>query len=71
MRPSLSPLEKGAYGTPESMLSAEVEGPQVSSEGRAATRSAREVEGILIMIYGQFALGNCSKIKKVEGLVGR
>jgi hypothetical protein len=50
------------------MLSAVVEGPQESSSGRAATRSAREVEGIL-MIYGQFALGNCSKIKKVEGLV--
>lgn len=52
------------------MLLAVVEGPQVSSAGRAATRSAREVEGI-VMIYGQFALGNCSKIKNVEGLVDR
>jgi hypothetical protein len=49
------------------LLSAEVAGPQVSSEGRLATRSAREVVGIFIMIYGQYALGNCSKIKKVEG----
>jgi hypothetical protein len=53
------------------MLSAEVEGPHVSSEGRAATKSAREVEGIFIMIYGQSALGNCSKIKNIEGLVDR
>ena len=48
MRPSLSPLEKGAYGAPSSMLSVLVAGPQVSSAGRAATRSAIEEGAIVI-----------------------
>jgi hypothetical protein len=53
------------------MLSAEVEGPQQSSAGRAATKSAIEMGAILIMIE-YYALGKYSKkIKKEERLVGR
>jgi hypothetical protein len=45
------------------MLSAEVEGPQQSSAGRAATKSAIEVGAILIMIE-YYALGKYSKKSK-------
>jgi hypothetical protein len=42
MRPSLSPFENGAYGTPFRVVSVEVGGPQPSVAGKASTRSRSE-----------------------------
>lgn len=46
MRPSLSPLEYGAYGTPSTRASVVVGGPHESSDGRAVTIEDKEI-GIL------------------------
>lgn len=46
MRPNLSPLEYGAYGTPSRVVSVEVAGPQPSADGRAETISASDIGAI-------------------------
>jgi len=54
MRPSLSPLEKGAYGTPFSVVSVVGGGPQPSPSGRAAMISERDGIGTdLLARYGR------------------
>lgn len=47
MRPNLSPLEYGAYGTPSRVVSVEVGGPQVSSVGRADRMSTRFIGAMI------------------------
>lgn len=47
MRPSLSPFEYGAYGTPSTIVSVAVPGPHDSSVGSDDTRSARDTGAIL------------------------
>jgi hypothetical protein len=47
MRPSLSPLEYGAYGTPSRVVSLEVGGPHESSEGRAEMISDSEIGAMI------------------------
>ena len=47
MRPSLSPFEYGAYGTPSTRASVVVGGPHVSSDGRAETIEEIEI-GMLL-----------------------
>lgn len=47
MRPNLSPFEYGAYGTPFNVVSFDVDGPQESSDGRAAIISARDVSAMV------------------------
>ena len=47
MRPSLSPLEYGAYGTPSRVVSVEVGGPQVSEVGRADKMSTRFIGAMI------------------------
>lgn len=42
MRPSLSPLENGAYGTPFKVVSFVIWGPQPGPSGRASMRSTKE-----------------------------
>lgn len=53
MRPSLSPLEYGAYGTPSTKDSVEVGGPHVSSDGRdvIALRESVKAIGILFISW--------------------
>ncbi len=43
MRPSLSPFEYGAYGTPSTRASVVVGGPHISSEGRDPTIEESEI----------------------------
>jgi hypothetical protein len=67
MRPSLSPFEKGAYGTPFRVVSVEVGGPQPSVAGKASTRSSNE--GAMIESYkkGELVTGNCAvKTPKID-----
>jgi hypothetical protein len=47
MRPSLSPLEKGAYGTPLRVVSVVVGGPHVSPDGSESMISRREVGAMM------------------------
>ena len=49
MRPSLSPFENGAYGTPSSVVSVEVGGPHEGSVGNAATKSLKAA-GMSILV---------------------
>jgi hypothetical protein len=47
MRPNLSPLEYGAYGTPFNVVSVEVGGPHESSDGSAEMMSVREIGAMI------------------------
>lgn len=49
MRPNLSDLENGAYGTPSRVVSLVTGGPQPSVEGSAETKSRREAGAMMIV----------------------
>lgn len=51
MRPNLSPLEYGAYGTPSNVVSDVVDGPQESSDGSAEMISASEMGAMIAIRY--------------------
>jgi hypothetical protein len=55
MRPNLSPLEYGAYGTPFNVVSEDVGGPHESSDGSAEMMSVREMGA---MIAARLLKGN-------------
>lgn len=53
MRPSLSPLENGAYGTPSRVVSLVVGGPQAESvDGSELTKSRSDSKAAILSIVG-------------------
>lgn len=50
MRPNLSPLEYGAYGTPSKVVSVEVVGPHDGSDGSAANKSRRAAGAMVTIV---------------------
>ena len=72
MRPSLSPFEYGAYGTPSTRASVVVGGPHESSDGRAVTMEDSEI-GILQAdnIYAmKTVMGGDQKFVKTSAKIG-
>jgi hypothetical protein len=75
MRPSLSPFENGAYGTPFRVVSDEVGGPHTSDVGRAETKSNNEgamvgyVECVCItlIVLNSVKMSRHKKIPKLSG----